>query len=140
MEKLFDLSSLLKPAGKIWLTADYHFSHTSIIEHAYRPWTNIDKHDRHLIRNTAELVKKDDLLIINGDLTMKGPSNADQIEGLLNKIPGLEIDRVRNVGSREMDRAKTEININVEGSADENTIELIMRKMRGEINRQGGIR
>lgn len=76
---------------KIWITADLHFGHKNIIKHSDRPWDNVDRMDNDLIKNINELVKPEDLLIINGDLTMYGPNNHRYVRKVVNKIRGQKI-------------------------------------------------
>jgi len=76
---------------KIWITADFHFGHTNILEYCNRPWTNIDRMDNHLIQNIREVVRPEDILIINGDLTMYGPDHHRYVEKIVKKIPGTKV-------------------------------------------------
>lgn len=88
MLETFDFTEF---TDKVWLTADFHFGHQHMLEVTERPWANIEKHDRALIRNACELVGKDDIFIINGDLTMKGPDNMAWIERVVSRLPGKKI-------------------------------------------------
>ncbi len=76
---------------KVWLTGDTHFSHSSIITHCYRPWKNIDKHDNALIKNINESVSNDDILIINGDLTILNHERINAIRKLVERINGKKV-------------------------------------------------
>lgn len=77
--------------GRVWVTADFHFGHERMLEVTERPWKNIDKHDNALIRYACELVEKDDLFIINGDLTMAGSDRMNYIEKIVRRLPGKKI-------------------------------------------------
>lgn len=75
--------------GEIWLTADWHCGHQSLLDKpdSHRPWTNIDKHDNALFKNAKELVKPNDLLIMVGDLALAGPTRASFVERCISKMP-----------------------------------------------------
>jgi len=53
----------------IYLTADLHFGHKNIIEHAHRPWKNVDEMNEGLIENWNKLVHQDDEVYVLGDLS-----------------------------------------------------------------------
>lgn len=76
---------------KVWVTADLHLGHQSILDHCYRPWKNIDKHDNQLIKNINEKVSKDDILIINGDFTILNHERVDAIRRWVERINGQKI-------------------------------------------------
>ena len=77
--------------GKVWVTADLHFGHERMLEVTERPWRNSDKHDNALIRNACELVGKDDLFIVNGDLTMMGSDRMNYVEKIVRRLPGRKV-------------------------------------------------
>ena len=55
----------------IWLTADGHFGHESIIRYEKRPFSSVEEMDDALIRNLNDLVGPDDELWYLGDFTME---------------------------------------------------------------------
>jgi len=55
---------------------------------------------------------------------------------ILNKIPGVNIDRVSSFRGGNGGQ-NTTINLTIQGSADENTINETIKRMRSEINRKG---
>lgn len=58
------------------------------------------------------------------------------IIGLLNKVPGVDIGRVSSIGSQARN-LQTNITVNIEGSADEKTVQATVNRLRAEINRRG---
>ncbi|WEJ35113.1 metallophosphoesterase [Devosia sp. SD17-2] len=52
---------------RIWFTADTHFGHAG--EARRRGYSDVDEHDRDLIRNWNEYVKKNDIVFHLGDFT-----------------------------------------------------------------------
>lgn len=76
---------------KIWLTADLHFGHESVMVKGGRPWKNVDKMDAALIRSMNEHVGPEDLLIIAGDLTLFGPLRNKYVEQIISKLPGIKV-------------------------------------------------
>jgi len=83
-----DLNSF---SGDIWFTADYHFGHENNIGYSKRPWKKIGTHDHCLIDNAHAYVGKNDLFVINGDLTMQGPQQRNQVQKWISKLPGIKI-------------------------------------------------
>ena len=77
--------------GNIWITADLHLGHATILQYDRRPWDNIDKHDNALIGNIKKLVSPEDTLIINGDLCIFGSDQAHRIRAFVDRIPGKKI-------------------------------------------------
>lgn len=54
----------------IFFTSDWHLGHVNILKYDNRPFKTIEEHDKTIIDNCNKLVKKDDILVIAGDLTM----------------------------------------------------------------------
>ena len=77
--------------GDIWLTADWHLGHKNILKYTKRPWNNIDKHDNSLIKNAQEVVKPNDIFIMNGDLTLEHSDSRRRVQKWVEKIPGTKI-------------------------------------------------
>ena len=63
----------------VYFTADIHFYHENIINHAKRPFKNADEMNRKIIDNWNNIVKANDEVYILGDVTMKGASNANTV-------------------------------------------------------------
>jgi calcineurin-like phosphoesterase family protein len=83
----FDTNALAGYFSSIWLTADLHFGHDTVFEKCKRPWKNLDKMDKGLIRSLNEHVTDRDLLIIVGDLTMHGSTRQGYVEQIISKLP-----------------------------------------------------
>ena len=58
--------------GKVWFTADLHFTHTRIIELSNRPFRDAQDMDETLIRNWNETVAPDDVVWVLGDFAIEG--------------------------------------------------------------------
>ena len=52
----------------IWVTADLHLGHKAILTHTPRPFTEIEVMNTYLIDKVNKYVKRNDLLIIAGDV------------------------------------------------------------------------
>ena len=61
----------------IYFTADIHFYHENIINHAKRPFKNADEMNRKIIDNWNNIVKANDEVYILGDVTMKVASSTN---------------------------------------------------------------
>lgn len=77
--------------GEVWVTADLHFGHQTVLDRTERPWKNVDRMDNALIRNLNECVGENDLLIINGDLMIFGPDRINYLDKIIGKIPGKKV-------------------------------------------------
>lgn len=66
----------------IFITADLHLSHESIIKHCDRPWKEIEEHDTALIERWNLIVGKRSLVYVLGDLMMvpKQPDNTPRMK------------------------------------------------------------
>lgn len=56
---------------RVWVTADTHFHHESIIKHCNRPFKNIEEMNETLVSNWNELIDKRDHVYILGDFAFK---------------------------------------------------------------------
>ena len=56
--------------------------------------------------------------------------------GILNKIPGVEIGKISKARAENV---STNISINIEGSADQNTVNAVVQRLRSELSRRGSI-
>jgi len=65
----------------IWFTADLHFGHGNIIKYCNRPFYTLDEMNTVLIRNWNSSVKKEDLVIHNGDFCFKNSPGGKIGEG-----------------------------------------------------------
>ena len=68
----------------IWFTADTHFDHKNIIKYCNRPFNSIGEMNSALIDNWNSVVKKDDLVIHNGDFCFGGFEAYQQYRDELN--------------------------------------------------------
>jgi len=57
------------------------------------------------------------------------------IIGILNKVPGVDIDRIRN---RSVDTSSTNITINVQGNADQKVTDDLIRQLQQKLRLSGG--
>ena len=56
----------------IWITSDFHFGHSRIVELAYRPFDDVDHMNETLISNFNEAVAPDDHTFFLGDMVLGG--------------------------------------------------------------------
>lgn len=63
----------------IYFTADLHFYHDNVIQHAKRPFQNAEQMNKALIQNWNHKVNPNDEIYILGDFTMKGSELAMEI-------------------------------------------------------------
>lgn len=54
-----------------YITADHHFGHFNIIKYTHRPYKSLNEMNYDMIRRWNERVKKDDVVIYNGDFCFK---------------------------------------------------------------------
>ena len=54
--------------SQIFFVSDFHFNHFNIIKYENRPFSNVEKMNKELIRRHNERVKKDDIVYYLGDL------------------------------------------------------------------------
>lgn len=69
---------------KVFITADCHFDHASIIKYCNRPFKNINHMNEEIIRRWNEKVGHEDLVYHLGDFSFKGQENAKKFESRLN--------------------------------------------------------
>lgn len=56
--------------SQVWFVSDLHFGHESIIDFDNRPWRTIKEHDQGLIDRWNEVVGKNDIVYVLGDVFM----------------------------------------------------------------------
>ena len=71
----------------VWVTADTHFGHENIRTYCKRPWPCADTMDRGILDNINALVGEADLLVIVGDLTMRGPTREQYVTRIVEQLP-----------------------------------------------------
>jgi calcineurin-like phosphoesterase family protein len=70
-----------------WFTADWHFLHDKIIEYCDRPFKNINKMQRYIIKRVNEHVDaENDTLYVIGDITLKNSMYKYNIENLVSQM------------------------------------------------------
>lgn len=69
----------------IYFTADTHFGHENVIRYERRPFQTAEEMDEALIQNWNRKVSPEDDIYILGDLTLKGPQQAN---ALLERLQG----------------------------------------------------
>lgn len=73
----------------IYFTSDLHFGHANIIKYCNRPFASAEEMDAQLIKNWNDMVKKDDIVYVLGDLTKI--EDKDVINSYLSKLEGRKI-------------------------------------------------
>ena len=71
--------------NKIWFTSDHHFGHHNIIEHAKRPFIDIEEMDETMIRRWNEKVNANDSVYYLGDLAL---NKTDRLREILKRLNG----------------------------------------------------
>lgn len=64
---------------RIWLIADFHFGHRSIINYCNRPFKDVSEMNTTLIRNYNKVVDHNDIVYILGDLSFLNTESTTQI-------------------------------------------------------------
>lgn len=70
---------------RIFCAGDLHLSHTNIIQYCDRPFVSVESMNDQLVANFRKTLTADDLLILVGDLSMRGPQGANWF---LDQMPG----------------------------------------------------
>lgn len=78
----------IKDKNNLYLTGDLHLFHDDIIEICGRPFKNMKYMSRGIVNRFKEVLNKDSILIIVGDITMKGNEAIIDLKRFFNKIPG----------------------------------------------------
>ena len=75
---------------KYWFTSDYHLGHAKIIEYSERPFKNVNKMDKQIIKNHNSRVKKTDTVFFLGDFCFKTGKQGNGVSALkwLKKLNG----------------------------------------------------
>jgi calcineurin-like phosphoesterase family protein len=71
-----------------FFTADHHFAHEGIIEMCQRPFANLKRMERALIKNYNEVVGDDDDVYFLGDFSLKRARYRDYYHDLLDRMKG----------------------------------------------------
>ena len=71
--------------NNLWFTSDIHFSHGNIIKYCSRPYSDVEEMNEKLIENWNNLVKKDDIVFILGDM---GFGSTTKITELIERLNG----------------------------------------------------
>ena len=72
----------------IWFTADYHFYHSNIIKYCFRPFRDIYEMEYELIKRNNEVVKKDDILYVIGDIALPNKVTKYKLETTIAALNG----------------------------------------------------
>ncbi len=70
----------------IWYTSDWHINHRAVLSLSNRPFSDIDIHNETIIENCNKFVKKNDDLIILGDISFQQSYQA--YKDIFNRING----------------------------------------------------
>jgi len=76
---------------KIWLTADQHFNHASIIQHCNRPFDSVDAMNAFLVDKWNGIVNDADIVYVLGDFTLDkrvAPFWFGCLKGRIRVVPG----------------------------------------------------
>jgi calcineurin-like phosphoesterase family protein len=76
----------------LYLTADLHFDHKSIIKYCNRPFRDVGEMNRTLVQNWNDRVTDRDIVFVLGDFTLKGLRVAErwfsELNGFIHVVPG----------------------------------------------------
>ena len=70
---------------KIWFSADLHFNHKNIIEHAHRSFRDVEEMNTRIIENWNRVINPDDHVYLLGDVSM---SSRNRTKPLIDKLKG----------------------------------------------------
>lgn len=71
-----------------FVTADHHFGHARIIEHARRPFGDIEAMDAHLVKRWSLIVPPDAVVLHLGDLLMASMNDVGDALALTRQLHG----------------------------------------------------
>jgi len=60
------------PNPKLYFSADYHFNHVNVLKYDNRPFKTIEEHNIGIIYNHNQMVNKEDVCIVVGDVYFRG--------------------------------------------------------------------
>ena len=86
---------------KTWIWSDLHFADRGVVEAFNRPFRNVDRMNRHLVREWRRRVQADDTIICLGDV---GHPDAWRDRRLMLDIMDCPGERVLVLGSHDWDR------------------------------------
>ena len=72
----------------IWMTADWHLSHESIIGYTGRPWKNAKQMNHWILKNYCDLVQPGDSVYMVGDLSMRRRDYLSWYYHIFSSLPG----------------------------------------------------
>lgn len=72
----------------IWFSSDYHIGHKNIIEHAKRPFDNIEEMAETIVARHNEVVKKGDIIYLVGDTFWQRTVGFEQAGKFLRRLNG----------------------------------------------------
>lgn len=87
-----EVSNALTTGERVWMSSDWHFLHSNIINHCDRPHFDVGSMNEALLQLLGK-VAPDELLVIVGDLAM---GNFEASVDLIRRIPGRKILVVGN--------------------------------------------
>ena len=84
---------------RIWFTADLHLNHANILYYCKRPFKNVQEMDETIIKNFTNLLRKNDVLYILGDLSFK----REYAENFLRIIKNIGVEIHFIIGNHDKD-------------------------------------
>lgn len=79
---------IFKENQNIFFTADWHLFHHNIIKFCKRPIKDILKLHQHMIFKHNQLVSKNDIVFVLGDVTLEHPDSLRKVSNVINKFNG----------------------------------------------------
>lgn len=67
--------------SQVFYTSDLHFGHARMLD--FRAYDSIEEHDEAIVWNWRDAVRKEDIVYVMGDLTLKSPAQALKTIGSL---------------------------------------------------------
>ena len=58
--------------NNIFAISDPHLSHKNVLKYSHRPFSSIEEHDETIIENWNEVIRPNDIVIIDGDFSFAG--------------------------------------------------------------------
>lgn len=87
--------------SKRYLISDMHFGHSCIIEYEERPFKNVEDMDLKIIKNWNEIIHKDDIIFILGDVSFY---NKEKTKHIISQLKGRKF---LILGNHDMGRPET---------------------------------
>ncbi|MBP2656742.1 MAG: phosphoesterase [Firmicutes bacterium] len=79
MPRIYKIECEVDGMGNIFMISDMHFGHKHIIRYENRPFATVDEMDNTMIQNWNQMIGKDDVVFVLGDVSFYNKEKTTQI-------------------------------------------------------------